>query len=75
MCTNCDAGKKSDAGAAQAEIGRLVELPVAVVSTGSGAAEGAEEEEEDDRPLWQRRLEEEQRKDGDRFGPQGSDIP
>lgn len=63
---------KSDAGTAQAEIGRLVELPVAVVA---GDEDEGEEEEEDDRPLWQRRLEEEQRKDGDRFGPQGSDIP
>ena len=48
---------------------------VAVIAAEEG---DGEEEEEDDRPLWQRRLDEENERDGgwDRFGPPGgSSIP
>ena len=59
---------KMDGGAAQAEIEALKTAPVAIIEGGE------EEEEEDDRPMWQRRLDDENA-NNDRFGPPGSDIP
>ena len=63
--------RKMDGQVAQAEIAALVATPVATVEAGE------DEEEEDDRPLWQRRLDEENANSGyDRFGPPGeSSIP
>jgi hypothetical protein len=63
---------RADGSAAQDEMTRLLAEPVEMIADEDEMAD----DEIDDRPLWQRRLEEEQRRDGtDRFGPQGSDIP
>ena len=52
---------------------RVCRLRVAALSSD----EGWDDEEEDDRPLWQRRLDEENERDGfNRFGPPAvSGIP
>jgi len=58
---------------AQEEIGRLSRLPVIAM----GSDEGYGEDEDDDRPMWQRRLDEENEREGfNRFGPPAvSGIP
>jgi len=63
---------KADATAAQQDIAALLAAPVEIADESDD-----EEDADDDRPLWQRRLDEENKKDGsyDRFGPQQSGIP
>lgn len=63
---------KADAAAAQQDIASLLAAPVEVVVDSD-----EDEDDDDDRPLWQRRLDEENKRDGssNRFGPQQSGIP
>ena len=58
---------------AQEEIGRLSRLPVKAMSSD----EGWDDDEEDTRPMWQKRLDEENEREGfNRFGPPAvSGIP